>query len=75
LLKKRVLLVNDCPFLIKGFSGLLKEFFFVEKACNGLEALNKFKEKPKDYYDAIILDINMPIIDGVEASNKIHSIL
>jgi CheY-like chemotaxis protein len=62
----RLLLVNDCPFL-------LKEFFFVEKIYHGIEAFNKIKLKPKSYYDAIILDIFMPIMDGVEASDKIHA--
>jgi response regulator RpfG family c-di-GMP phosphodiesterase len=74
-LEHRILFVNDCPFMLKGFSSLLKKFFIVEKAYNGLEAFNKVKDHPKNYYDAIILDINMPIMDGVEASNKIHAFL
>jgi CheY-like chemotaxis protein len=44
-------------------------------ASNGLEAFNKVKEHPKNYYNAIILDINMPIMGGVEASNKINAFL
>jgi CheY-like chemotaxis protein len=59
--------------LLDGYSGLLKDFFIVEQAVNGLEAYNKVKEQPKHYYDAIFLDIDMPIIDGIEASNKIHA--
>lgn len=61
--------------MLHAFSELLSEFFIVELASNGLEAFNKVQENPKSYYDAIILDINMPIMGGVEASNKIHAFL
>jgi CheY-like chemotaxis protein len=71
----RILLANDSLFLLDGYASLLSDFFNVEQAVNGLEAFNKVKEHPKDYYDAILLDINMPIMDGVEASNKIHAFL
>ena len=33
------------------------------------------KEKGKNYYKAIVLDINMPIMDGIDACNKIYSFL
>ena len=29
----------------------------------------------KHFYAAIILDINMPIMDGIEACNKIHAFI
>jgi len=29
------------------------------------------KEKPRTFYDVIILDINMPIMNGIEAYDKI----
>lgn len=42
-------------------------------AENGLEALNEVKSRPINFFDAIILDVNMPIMDGLEASNLIYN--
>jgi len=36
-------------------------------AENGFIAVEKVKSKAKDYYDAVILDINMPILNGFDA--------
>ncbi len=33
------------------------------------------KKRGRTYYKAIVLDINMPIMDGIDACNKIHSYL
>jgi two-component SAPR family response regulator len=39
------------------------------EACNNpLQALSEFKP---DYYDLILIDINMPMMHGIELSNKI----
>jgi osomolarity two-component system sensor histidine kinase NIK1 len=72
----RVLIANDNYFALKGLVALLKSFFtIVDEVDNGLEALEMVKKKQKYFYDAIILDINMPIMGGIEASNKIHQYL
>ena len=49
--------------------------FKVQTAENGLQALQKIIAHPIDYYDAIILDINMPIMDGYEACTLIYDYL
>lgn len=36
-------------------------------AENGLQAVQLVSSNEADYFDAIILDINMPIMDGFEA--------
>jgi len=39
----------------------------VTTAENGLQAVQIVCSQPSNYFDAIILDINMPIMDGYEA--------
>lgn len=64
-----ILLVDDDLELIK----MLKSYFEIRKynvitAADGIEALKKTEEKP----DIILLDINMPRIDGIEVCRKIR---
>ena len=73
--KPTVLLVNDNFPLLSAMEDRLLPFFTVECADNGLEAYNGVRDKPPNYYSVIILDINMPIMDGFEACNNICSYL
>jgi PAS domain S-box-containing protein len=67
-----VLYVEDNDELAKNFKKyLLKIFNNVETACNGQEALDKYKEKQ---FNIIISDINMPIMNGLELTKKIKEI-
>ena len=71
----RLLIANDNFYLLEGYVELLGGFFAVDSAINGVLALDMVQNKPKYFYDVIILDIHMPIMGGIEASNKIHHFL
>ncbi len=68
-MKYKILFVDDDKALIK----MLSQYFLIKgyeirAALSGLEAIEKVKEKP----DIILLDINMPGMDGVEVCKKIR---
>ena len=54
---------------------MLEEDFNVITANNGLEALDMVIANPRNYFDVIVLDINMPIMDGFETYEKINKYL
>ena len=67
---QRVLLVEDEEMLMTMVKVLLNKLgFSVIEASNGKEALEKFAVKR---YDLIILDIQMPVLDGYQAAKKIR---
>ena len=70
---KRVLLAEDHPLNVEVARKLLEcKGFTVEYAEDGLRALEMFATTPTGYYDAILMDIRMPQMDGLQASNSIR---
>jgi DNA-binding NarL/FixJ family response regulator len=69
--KIRVLLVDDHAILRDGVRALLSlqdEFEVVGEAAEGREAIEKVQELTPD---VIVMDIAMPIMDGLEATRRI----
>ena len=68
-----LLLVDDDPELLDSL-GLVLELsgHIVVKAHNGEEAWDTFSESP-GLFDAILTDINMPYLDGIELLNRIRN--
>ena len=46
----------------------------VEWALNGQEGVDKFKASEPGYYDMILMDIRMPVLDGLQATQAIRKL-
>ncbi len=72
---KRILIAEDNELNMEiseevlGMQGII-----VEKAMNGQEAVDKFKQSAEGYYDAILMDMQMPVKDGCEATKEIRKL-
>ena len=72
---KRILLAEDMEINREIAEMLLEDLgFVVEAAVNGREALIKYQSSAPGYYDAIITDIQMTIMDGYELTRAVRNL-
>ncbi len=69
----RVLVVEDNELNVEIAQCLLEDRgFAVDCAYNGVEAVERIKNTPPGTYDVILMDIMMPVMDGLEATRAIR---
>ena len=72
---KKVLVVEDMEVNAEIMMMLLEmQGMIGEHAENGQIAVDMFNEKPPGYYSAILMDIRMPVMDGLTATETIRSL-
>ena len=72
---KRVLLVDDNDLNREIMKEVLVDYgIFVEEAKNGRDAVAAVKANEPGYYHFILMDIEMPVMDGFEATMEIRKL-
>ena len=72
---KRVLIAEDVEQNAEILTDLLDlEDILSEHAVNGEEAVKMFSANPPGYYDAILMDVRMPVMDGLGATRAIRAL-
>ena len=76
----KILVVDDTPLNVFALKQQLAKLGFpADEASNGLEALEKVRLSTKKAcckcYKLILMDCNMPVMDGIEATQKINELI
>lgn len=72
---RKVLLAEDNELNMEIAEFLLENAgIVVTKAYNGKEALERFEQSEIDEFDAVLMDVMMPVMDGYEATKAIRAL-
>lgn len=70
---KRILISEDNELNAEIASAVLEDAgFLTERAENGMVCIDMLTKAPKGYYDLILMDIQMPLLNGYETSRRIR---
>ncbi|NLJ85370.1 MAG: response regulator transcription factor [Firmicutes bacterium] len=67
----RIMIADDHPLYVEALENLLRsDFEIVDTVTDGSQAITAAREKMPD---VILMDINMPVLDGIEATRQIST--